>query len=138
MHDLIIKSDNIISQELANKSALDLKKRDLYASPLYVEVKELERKDSELMALRKDQDELIKTQMLNAGLKEFETLDWRRLLLKKTPWKCVITNELEIADKYKVSKTEVVLDKKALLHDLRQWHAIHWADIEYDYSLSIK
>jgi len=75
MHDLIIKSDNIISQELANKSALDLKKRDLYASPLYVEVKELERKDSELMALRKDQDELIKTQMLNAGLKEFETLD---------------------------------------------------------------
>jgi len=138
MHDLIKKADDIVTQWLKLSVLLDEKKALLYSSDLYKEVMNLERQYKESQELKKYQDEAIKTQMVNAWLKEFSTLDWRKLLLKKTPWKCVITNELELDDRYKVTKTEIVVDKNAILADLRADKPVLWAKIEYDYTLLMK
>lgn len=138
MHDLIKRADDIVTQWLKLSVLLDEKKAVLYSSDLYKEVMELERQCKESQELKKQQEEAIKIQMVNAWLKEFVTLDGRKLLLKRTPWKCVITNELELDDKYKVTKTETVIDKNALLVDLRAEVPVLWASIEYDYTLLLK
>lgn len=133
--ELVENCDTLTIEKLKVKQELAEKKKELTSSPLYQEVMELEQKDKELEKLHKEKINEITDQMLEAGLKSFDTLDGRRLLLKKSPGRCVIQNEELIDDNYKVEKTTINIDKKSILKQLRAGGNVPGAEIDYSYKL---
>lgn len=134
---LVDNVDIIERKRLTLVSDLEIKKTELRSSPLYQDIIAMEA-ELKLFELQKEEhNKMITDAMQDAGLKSFDTLDGRRLLIKKSPWSCKITNEDLLDDRWKKEKTTIAIDKKAILEELRNWGKVAGADIEYTFSLQI-
>lgn len=120
-----IEKWNVIDCQEALHNTKEFKAVQEAKEMLFVE----EKKKTEL-------EESIKNDMIKAWLKSLD-FELQKVTVKRNPDKLVVTNEEVIPEQYKIPKTTVSIDKKAIKADLKKGNDINGVEITNTYSLVV-
>ena len=125
-------------EQLKLRSDIAIAEQEYKESEAYKKYLELSRKLTQAENNEQQIRVEAKNIMLMNQLKEFTTLDWTKIMIKKTPWSIKVEPESEKNVPEQFWKISRSIDKTKLKTAFNEWLINDaWIYIDYDYTLQI-